>query len=383
MHTRTLAAAAVLATLVFSAPAMADENGTVGGAVTGAIGGAVVGGPIGLVVGGVGGVGGAVVGNGVTNHRPYYRGYAARHHPRITARASNRARRSEPETLQFGPALRKIGGVFLAWAANCPVAPFRSARRFQTLHAPWPYSARRSRGVRRRRWELAAPAYPQRLLEDIAARDLRSFRVYRCSSVVDYSLSRNSNIRRRDPHVSGRSGEDQMRKAIAGLARQAFTAAAIGGLLAAAALGSERQPRHGGAPKAELHLPVVVRSIVLVASPVAKTGIEYPSKTQAQAQQQSVRLACANSPRPRVEAVAPLRRIHPAPIVVTVKVALFAPSTTGDAAAAFANRLFASAGGYAVTAGQDYPARPQVTGAARHRTDLDNAAHAGGCGLNN
>jgi hypothetical protein len=78
MNTRTLAAAAIVATLAFSASAMADENGAVGGAVTGAIGGAVVGGPVGLVVGGVGG---AVVGNAVTNHRPYYRGYAARHHP--------------------------------------------------------------------------------------------------------------------------------------------------------------------------------------------------------------------------------------------------------------------------------------------------------------
>ena len=55
MLTRTLAAAAILATLAFPASAMADENGTVGGAVAGAIGGAVVGGPVGLVVGGVGG----------------------------------------------------------------------------------------------------------------------------------------------------------------------------------------------------------------------------------------------------------------------------------------------------------------------------------------
>ena len=160
-----------------------------------------------------------------------------------------------------------------------------------------------------------------------------------------------------------------MRSAIAGLARQAFAAAAIGGLLAAAALGSERQPRHGGAPKAQLHPPVVVRSIVLVSSPTAKTGIEYPSKTQAQVQQQLTPLACADSPRSRVEAVAPPRRLRAAPIAVTVKVALFAPSTTGEAAPAFANRLFASAGGYAATAGQDYPARPQVNGAARHRTE--------------
>jgi hypothetical protein len=36
MLTRTLAAAAILATLAFSASAMADENGTVGGAVAGA-----------------------------------------------------------------------------------------------------------------------------------------------------------------------------------------------------------------------------------------------------------------------------------------------------------------------------------------------------------
>ena len=78
MLTRTLAAAAILATLAFPASAMADENGTVGGAVAGGIGGAVVGGPVGLVVGGVGG---AVVGKAVTNHRPYYRRYVARPHP--------------------------------------------------------------------------------------------------------------------------------------------------------------------------------------------------------------------------------------------------------------------------------------------------------------
>jgi len=77
MLTRTLAAAAILVTLAFSVSAMADENGTVGGAVAGAIGGAVVGGPVGLVVGGVGG---AVVGNAVTNHRPYYRRYGTRTH---------------------------------------------------------------------------------------------------------------------------------------------------------------------------------------------------------------------------------------------------------------------------------------------------------------
>jgi hypothetical protein len=169
--------------------------------------------------------------------------------------------------------------------------------------------------------------------------------------------------------VSDRSGEDQMRSAIAGLARQAFAAAAIGGLLAAAALGSERQPRHGVAPKAELHPAVAVRSIVLVASPTAKAGIENPSKTQAQAQQQLARLACADSPRPRVEAVAPLRRLRAAPIAATVKLALFAPSTTGGGATDFANRLFASAAGYPVSAGQDYPAQPYVISAARHRTE--------------
>jgi len=159
-----------------------------------------------------------------------------------------------------------------------------------------------------------------------------------------------------------------MRSAIAGLARQAFTAAAIGGLLAAAALGSERQPRHGGAPKAELHPPVAVRSIVLVASPTAKTGIENPSKTPAQAQQQLARLACADS-QPRVEAVAPPRRIRAAPIAAAAKVALLAPSATDGAAPAFANRLFASAGGYPVSAGQDHPPRPQVIGVARHQTE--------------
>jgi uncharacterized protein YcfJ len=78
MVPRTLAAAAILATLVFSASAMADENGTAGGAVAGAVGGAVVGGPVGFVVGGVGG---AVVGNAVTNHHPYYRRYVARRDP--------------------------------------------------------------------------------------------------------------------------------------------------------------------------------------------------------------------------------------------------------------------------------------------------------------
>ena len=60
MLVRTLTAAALLAALAFPAAAMADENGTVGGAVAGGIGGAIVGGPVGLVVGGVGG---AVVGN--------------------------------------------------------------------------------------------------------------------------------------------------------------------------------------------------------------------------------------------------------------------------------------------------------------------------------
>ncbi len=146
-----------------------------------------------------------------------------------------------------------------------------------------------------------------------------------------------------------------MRSAIAGLARQAFAAAAIGGLLAAAALGSERQPRHGGAPKAELPPPVAVRSIVLIASPAAKGGIENLTKAQAQAQQQLAHLACPDSSRPRVEAVAPLRRLRAAPIAAMVKIAPFAPSTTGGAAPAFANRLFASAGGYPVSAGQDYP----------------------------
>jgi uncharacterized protein YcfJ len=76
MLVRTLTAAALLAALAFPVSAMADENGTVGGAVAGGIGGAIVGGPVGLVVGGVGG---AVVGNSMTNHHYYHR-YAA-HHP--------------------------------------------------------------------------------------------------------------------------------------------------------------------------------------------------------------------------------------------------------------------------------------------------------------
>jgi hypothetical protein len=55
-----------------SAPAMANERGTVVGGVAGAVGGAAVGGPVGAVVGGLGG---AVIGNAATNHHRYHRHY--------------------------------------------------------------------------------------------------------------------------------------------------------------------------------------------------------------------------------------------------------------------------------------------------------------------
>ena len=61
MTKKTLALAAILATLAMPVVAYADETGLVGGAIAGA----VVGGPVGAVVG-------AVVGNGVTDHRYHH-----------------------------------------------------------------------------------------------------------------------------------------------------------------------------------------------------------------------------------------------------------------------------------------------------------------------
>jgi hypothetical protein len=65
MTNRILAVGVVLASLAFPVPAMADENGLVGGAVAGA----------------VGGVGGAAIGNAMTNHGPRHHHYRIHNRP--------------------------------------------------------------------------------------------------------------------------------------------------------------------------------------------------------------------------------------------------------------------------------------------------------------
>jgi hypothetical protein len=62
-------AAAFAATIGLAAPAVASQQGAVGGAVTGGAAGAIIGGPVGLVVGAGAG---AVVGGAVTAHPRYY-----------------------------------------------------------------------------------------------------------------------------------------------------------------------------------------------------------------------------------------------------------------------------------------------------------------------
>jgi hypothetical protein len=69
--------AAIAATLGLASPAMATQQGAVGGAVTGGVVGAIAGGPVGLVVGAAGG---SLMGDAMTSHpRYYYRNAYYRH----------------------------------------------------------------------------------------------------------------------------------------------------------------------------------------------------------------------------------------------------------------------------------------------------------------
>ncbi|MGA2792781.1 MAG: hypothetical protein ABSE69_04495 [Roseiarcus sp.] len=67
------------------------------------------------------------------------------------------------------------------------------------------------------------------------------------------------------------------------LGRQAFVAAAISAVFAAAVVGGGRQSRHASAANVEVTRPIAAKSIVLVAAPAllaTKAALQYSAKAQ-------------------------------------------------------------------------------------------------------